>query len=181
MKDHYVFPAIFEQEDKGISIEFPDLPGCLPCAGDLETAWRRTEKKFRNPLPLIRSRLVSIKHWFWWKHICRRSGQSSISDSSKKHCRFRPGSMQKLNTQASISLPFCRKHWWKNSAFRNKKSPLSQCVLVQRGYFFNRKRDDTKLKRKMLSQIPSPFANLIPFGRYCVSRRCRSSAARDCT
>ena len=38
MKDHYVFPAIFEQEDKGISIEFPDLPGCLPCAGDLETA-----------------------------------------------------------------------------------------------------------------------------------------------
>lgn len=31
-KDRYVFPAIFDYGDDGISIEFPDLPGCLPCA-----------------------------------------------------------------------------------------------------------------------------------------------------
>ena len=33
MKDTYIFPAVFDFADDGISIEFPDLPGCLPCAG----------------------------------------------------------------------------------------------------------------------------------------------------
>ncbi len=32
MKDHYIYPAIFDYADDGISMEFPDLPGCLPCA-----------------------------------------------------------------------------------------------------------------------------------------------------
>lgn len=32
MKDTYIYPAIFEISENGISIEFPDLPGCLPCA-----------------------------------------------------------------------------------------------------------------------------------------------------
>ncbi|MBN1035800.1 UNVERIFIED_ORG: HicB family protein [Clostridium botulinum] len=31
-KDMYVFPAIFTYDNDGISIEFPDLPGCLSCA-----------------------------------------------------------------------------------------------------------------------------------------------------
>ena len=35
-KDRYIFPSIFTQEDDGISIEFPDLKGCLPCGSDLE-------------------------------------------------------------------------------------------------------------------------------------------------
>jgi len=34
-KDRYVYPAIFDYADDGISIEFPDLPGCLTC-GDTE-------------------------------------------------------------------------------------------------------------------------------------------------
>jgi len=29
MKDIYVFPAIFSYADDGISVEFPDLPGCF--------------------------------------------------------------------------------------------------------------------------------------------------------
>ena len=29
---YYAYPAIFHYTDEGISIEFPDLPGCLPCA-----------------------------------------------------------------------------------------------------------------------------------------------------
>jgi predicted RNase H-like HicB family nuclease len=29
---YYVYPAVFHYADDGISIEFPDLPGCLPCA-----------------------------------------------------------------------------------------------------------------------------------------------------
>ncbi|OPX90164.1 MAG: hypothetical protein A4E53_01050 [Pelotomaculum sp. PtaB.Bin104] len=37
-KDHYIFPAIFDFADNRISIEFPDLPGCLPCANDAQKA-----------------------------------------------------------------------------------------------------------------------------------------------
>lgn len=32
MKDEYIYPAIVYFDNDGISIEFPDLPGCLSCA-----------------------------------------------------------------------------------------------------------------------------------------------------
>ena len=38
MKDVYTFPAIFNYADDGISIKFPDLPGCLSCADDNDEA-----------------------------------------------------------------------------------------------------------------------------------------------
>lgn len=38
MKDSYVFPAIFDYAADGISVEFPDLPGCLTCGQDAEEA-----------------------------------------------------------------------------------------------------------------------------------------------
>jgi predicted RNase H-like HicB family nuclease len=34
----YAYPALFYYDDDGISIEFPDLPGCLSCAEDTEEA-----------------------------------------------------------------------------------------------------------------------------------------------
>ena len=37
-KDCYVYPAIFTYEDDGISVEFPDLPGCLTCADTTKEA-----------------------------------------------------------------------------------------------------------------------------------------------
>ncbi len=37
-KDVYIFPAIFDYAEDGISIEFPDLPGCLSCANTDEEA-----------------------------------------------------------------------------------------------------------------------------------------------
>lgn len=38
MKDTYIFPAVLDFAEDGISIEFPDLPGCLPCADTVENA-----------------------------------------------------------------------------------------------------------------------------------------------
>lgn len=38
MKDRYVFPAIFDYADDGISISFPDLPGCFSCGFSDEEA-----------------------------------------------------------------------------------------------------------------------------------------------
>lgn len=37
-KDHYSYIAILSYDDDGISIRFPDLPGCLPCADVTEEA-----------------------------------------------------------------------------------------------------------------------------------------------
>lgn len=37
-KDHYTYPAIFSYDTDGISVEFPDLPGCFTCSSTTETA-----------------------------------------------------------------------------------------------------------------------------------------------
>ncbi|OAH53094.1 pilus assembly protein HicB [Domibacillus aminovorans] len=34
-KDRYIYPAIFDYADDGISVSFPDLPGCFTC-GDTD-------------------------------------------------------------------------------------------------------------------------------------------------
>ena len=39
MKDIYVYPSIFTFDDDGISVEFPDLPGCITEGKDLEEAF----------------------------------------------------------------------------------------------------------------------------------------------
>lgn len=38
MKNRYSFIAVFYSDKDGISIEFPDLPGCLPSADTLDNA-----------------------------------------------------------------------------------------------------------------------------------------------
>ncbi|MCL1875878.1 MAG: type II toxin-antitoxin system HicB family antitoxin [Synergistaceae bacterium] len=44
MKDNYVYPAILTYTDNGISIGFPDLPGCLPCADTSEEAVKNAKE-----------------------------------------------------------------------------------------------------------------------------------------
>ena len=46
LKNRYAYPAIFSYDDDGISIEFPDLPGCCPCADkdDTDTAIRNARE-----------------------------------------------------------------------------------------------------------------------------------------
>jgi len=39
MQDKYLFPAIFTIENDGISVELPDLPGCLTCGTTQEEAF----------------------------------------------------------------------------------------------------------------------------------------------
>lgn len=36
-KDRYSYVAVFSYDEDGISIEFPDLPGCYPCADKDDT------------------------------------------------------------------------------------------------------------------------------------------------
>lgn len=46
MKDRYAYVAVFSYDEDGISIEFPDLPGCLSCADkdDTEEALKNAEE-----------------------------------------------------------------------------------------------------------------------------------------
>lgn len=46
MKDRYSYVAIFNYNEDGIAIEFPDLPGCFPCADkdDTEGALRNAKE-----------------------------------------------------------------------------------------------------------------------------------------
>lgn len=61
MKNYYAFPAFFYFDEDGISIEFPDMPGCLPCAQTQEEAFRNAKEALglhlygmeqdHNPIP----------------------------------------------------------------------------------------------------------------------------------
>jgi predicted RNase H-like HicB family nuclease len=42
--NYYAFPAFFYYDADGISIEFPDLPGCLPCGSTSEEAFRNAKE-----------------------------------------------------------------------------------------------------------------------------------------
>ena len=44
MKDVYIYPAILTYDETGIGIEFPDLPGCLPCADTTEEATKNARE-----------------------------------------------------------------------------------------------------------------------------------------
>ncbi len=44
MKDRYIFPAVFHYASDGISVSFPDLPGCFSCADTDEEAVQMAEE-----------------------------------------------------------------------------------------------------------------------------------------
>ncbi|MDY2987156.1 MAG: type II toxin-antitoxin system HicB family antitoxin [Peptoniphilus sp.] len=69
MKDRYIYPAIFDYDEDGISISFPDLPGCLSCADNDEEAlimaedvlglWMENLEEEKSDIPTP-SKLVDI-------------------------------------------------------------------------------------------------------------------------
>lgn len=44
MKDRYSFIAVFDYAEDGVSIQFPDLPGCLPYAETEEEALKNAKE-----------------------------------------------------------------------------------------------------------------------------------------
>ena len=44
MKTYYSYPAFLYFDEDGISVEFPDLPGCLTCAQTEEEAFQRARE-----------------------------------------------------------------------------------------------------------------------------------------
>jgi predicted RNase H-like HicB family nuclease len=44
MRDRYIFPAVFSYAEDGISVSFPDLPGCFTCGDTDEEAVQMAEE-----------------------------------------------------------------------------------------------------------------------------------------
>jgi predicted RNase H-like HicB family nuclease len=44
MRDRYIFPAVFSYANDGITVSFPDLPGCVTCGGTDEEAITMAEE-----------------------------------------------------------------------------------------------------------------------------------------
>ncbi len=44
MLEKLIYPAVFLQEDDGITITFPDLPGCISCADTYEEAYNNAKE-----------------------------------------------------------------------------------------------------------------------------------------
>ena len=44
MREIYIYPAVFDYADDGISVFFPDLPGCLTCGKTDEEASKMAEE-----------------------------------------------------------------------------------------------------------------------------------------
>jgi len=44
VRDSYVYPAILTVAADGVSVEFPDLPGCLTCGATIEEAIAMAEE-----------------------------------------------------------------------------------------------------------------------------------------
>lgn len=71
LKERYIYPAVFDYADDGISIEFPDLPGCLPCAFSNEEALHNAREALglhlygmeqdNDPIPEP-SDILAVKH-----------------------------------------------------------------------------------------------------------------------
>jgi len=67
-KDRYILPAIFQYNQDGISVEFPDVKGCFTCADTVEEALSNAKEALalhlygmeqdNNPMPVS----SSIRH-----------------------------------------------------------------------------------------------------------------------
>ena len=92
MKNRYSFIALFTAADDGISIEFPDLPGCLPCADSMDEAFQNAREALGLHLWGMEQDGESIPEpTSSSMFLCRRSAISLITVLSRKRSRFPRG------------------------------------------------------------------------------------------
>ena len=117
MKDSYEFVAVFDYAEDGISISFPDLPGCLSCADTTKEAIKNAEEvlglvlydmeqekiKIPNPTPLEKIKcknnqkttLINI-----WMPLVR----NELDEQSVKKTLTIPGWLNKLAEKENVNF-----------------------------------------------------------------------------
>ena len=117
LKNRYAYPAIFSYDDDGISIEFPDLPGCCPCADkdDTDMAIRNAREALGlhmwgieddNDLKLELCILKRIRFLYLSKYLCRPSENVQTADLSKKQFHF-PHGLQPRQMRTALIVQNC--------------------------------------------------------------------------
>ena len=94
MKDLYAFPAVFHEAEDGISIHFPDLPGCLPCAATMEEAFLHAKEALqlhlygmeedKEPIPAP-SRIACGSGRTRWRSFARRDAASRGRSATRQY------------------------------------------------------------------------------------------------
>lgn len=77
-KDTYIYPALLDYADDGISIEFPDLPGCLSCAENDEEALFNAKEALRGWLLVAEEAGDDIPNPTSLKGICLEANQKAM-------------------------------------------------------------------------------------------------------
>lgn len=77
-RDNYIYPAVLDYADDGISIEFPDLPGCLSCADTDEGALFNAKEALRGWLLVSEEAGDEIPVPSPLKGICLESNQKAV-------------------------------------------------------------------------------------------------------
>lgn len=95
MKDRYFFPAIFTISPDGISVEFPDLPGCL-------TAGKTEEEAFRMAREALALHLFGMEQD--WEPIPEPSKASSLKPAENQFVAVIEAWMPLVRDRASQRL-----------------------------------------------------------------------------
>lgn len=77
--DRYIYPAIFSFDDDGVSVEFPNLPGCLTCGTDQEEALIMAQDALRGHLACLENLGKSIPAPEDMRKISLKSGQIMVA------------------------------------------------------------------------------------------------------
>ena len=83
MKDTYIFPAVFHVDEDGVSVYFPDLPGCLTCADTMEQAFVRAKEALQLHLYGIEEDAEEVPSP---TSLMERQHMGKASGSSRRGC-----------------------------------------------------------------------------------------------
>lgn len=78
LKDNYVFPSIFSYDDDGISVEFPNLPGCFTFGTTTQEAIDRAKEAMALHLSSMEDDYEEIPQPIDIKLITVESNQSLV-------------------------------------------------------------------------------------------------------
>lgn len=77
-KDNYIYPAVLDYEDGGITVTFPDLPGCVSCAQTGEEAYYMARDAMRGWLLVSEEYGDTIKEPTPLKHVALEGSQRAV-------------------------------------------------------------------------------------------------------
>ena len=121
MKDNYIFVALLNYADDGITVLFPDLPGCITCGNDDEEAFKNATEVLGLHLWGMEKDADDIPEPTAIKNIKLEDEQEKILVSVHM-----PVVSDRLNNKA-VKVTLTIPQWMKTKA-EHEKISFSQCL-----------------------------------------------------